>query len=119
MFNFKFIFSPGSCGYFCLKKIVKSKINKEFYINLYRAKVVLNDAGYYCICLKVRDINLIKKQCLSLVRSGRDELHYVIIKKVNKGCVYYYDPLYVFLRKEKINKFIKKWSNICLFYTKV
>jgi len=119
MFNLNFILSPGSCGYFCLRHILKKKIKKEFYLSLHRVKEILSERGYSCLCLKIYDIKFIKKEYLTLVKSSDNSLHYIVVKKVKKGYVYFYDPLFVFVRRKKIANFLQIWSKICLIYTKV
>ena len=64
-------------------------------------------------------LNDIKKECITLIRSGKDSWHYIIIEKIVGDFVYFYDPLFVRLRKKKLKKFVERWSCICLFYTKV
>ena len=119
MINLLFVLMPGSCGYFCLKYIIKEKIDRDFYMSMYRIKEELIKYGYYCVGLKIKNIYEVRKECLSLIKSGKKSYHYIIIKKVTDKFVFYYDPLFVNIRKQKIEKFVGKWSNICLFYTKV
>ena len=117
--NLRFIFNPGSCGYFCLRYILKKQIKKESYMSLWRVKEILSNDNYYCSCLRLETIYDLKRECLTLINTGGNSKHYVVIKKVAKNKIWYYDPLFLFLRKKKIGRFVKKWSNICLFYTKV
>jgi ABC-type bacteriocin/lantibiotic exporter with double-glycine peptidase domain len=119
MFNLRFIFSPGSCGFFCLRYILKKKIVRERYISLFAIKEILFDNGYYCDCLKVKYVLDVKSCCLTLINCKKGSMHYIVIKAIRKGKVYYYDPLFLGLRKKKVEDFAKKWSGICLFYTKV
>ena len=114
-----FVFSPGSCGYFCLKYILKKKIKKEVYMNMYGIKEMLNKFDYYCIGMRVKSLHDIKKECITLIKSGKKSYHYVVIKEILDKFVVFYDPLFVNLRKKKIAKFTKKWNKVCLFYTKV
>lgn len=88
-------------------------------MNLAQIKNILMREGYYCCCLKNFSLNDIKKECITLIRSGKDSWHYIIIKKIVGDFVYFYDPLFVRLRKKKLKKFVERWSCICLFYTKV
>lgn len=88
-------------------------------MTLFRGKEILNKFGYYCSCLKINDVENVDCQCLSLIKSDKRSLHYVVIINVKKGCVYYYDPLFVNIKKKKIVEFVKKWSGICLIYTRL
>jgi predicted double-glycine peptidase len=119
MFNLKFIFSPGSCGVFCLRYILKKKINRESYLSVFKIKEILNLEGYYCTCLKIKKLEYITKRCITLLENRKKEKHYVVVHKIIGEYVYFYDPLYVVIRKKKIDFFVKRWSGICLFYTKV
>ena len=119
MINLLFVFYPGSCGYFCLKHILKNTINKDSYINLLQMKNILNNKGYFCSCYKNFNLNDIKNECITLIKCGKDSWHYVIIKKIVGNFIYLYDPLFIGLRKKKVAKFVKIWSRVCLFYTKV
>lgn len=86
---------------------------------MYRVKEVLTEFDYYCVCLKVNGVENIHKKCVTLIDGKRNFKHYVVIEKVAGGYVYFYDPLFLFVRKKKIEDFYKSWSKICLFYTKV
>ena len=119
VFNLRFIFNPGSCGYFCLKYILKKKIVKQSYISLCKMKEVISSNGYYCSCLRLKNVTDIKTGCLSLIETKNNGKHYIVVKMIKKGKIYYYDPLFLLVRKKKIEYFIRKWSGICLFYTKV
>ena len=119
MFNLRFILNPGSCGWFCLRFILKKNIKKKFYLSFYDMKSILNEEGYYCSCLRVKNLENIKGRCVSLIKNGEKEFHFVIILKVIKGVVYFYDPLYVGVRKKSVDSFSKKWMFMCLFYCKI
>lgn len=119
MFNLNFIFSPGSCGYFCLKYITHTKIKKEAYMNLWEMKEYLTQYNYYCTCLKLSNLSDVTRECLTLIENKNGGKHYVVIKYISKNRVVYYDPLFLFVRKKKTSNFSKIWSGICLFYTKV
>ena len=119
MFNLRFIFSVGSCGFFCLRRIMKKSVNCERYISLDKIKNILNANGYSCYCVKVRDIKAINRECLSVLKNRDNSFHYIVIVSVSDNRVIYYDPLFVNLRKVKISSFLKKWANICLLYKKI
>ena len=87
-------------------------------MNLYNIKKILNENGYYCVCLKIYNIKDVYCECLTLIKTSKNN-HFVVIKKINENYVFFYDPLYVVIRKWKKERFIKRWVNICLIYTKV
>ena len=87
-------------------------------MSLYEIKKELVKQNYSCLCFKIKDVNNIKNCCVTLM-NVKERYHYVIIKKVENECIFIYDPLFLCTRRVKINKFIKKWSGICLFYKKI
>lgn len=82
-------------------------------------KGILISNGYYCSCVKVNNIFAVKGTCITLIKNKDGSNHYVVIKKLKTKNIWFYDPLFVCIRRMRITKFIKKWSNICLIYTKV
>ena len=118
LFNLRFIFSPGSCGWFCLRFILKRKMKKNSYFNLLEMKKVLSENNYYCVCVKVDELNDVFGECLTLIKN-KEGLHYVVLKKTKNGYVFFYDPLFIGIRKKKVSWFVSRWSNFCLIYTKV
>ncbi len=116
MINFRYVLHPTWCGYFCLKKIIKNvKVKKKSYMSLDEVCKILRMYNYSCVCLRVTELELVNKECLSLVKK-KNSYHYVIIKKVDDNYVYVYDPLWFFVRRKKKKSFLKKWSGICVFY---
>lgn len=119
MINLNYVFHFSSCGYYCLKHVIgKCKIKRVGYMSLFDMKEILMKYNYYCYCVKVRDMSFIKGCCITLIKV-KNNFHYVVVKKIEKGYVYVYDPLFLFINKIKIDKFINKWSKICLFYKKI
>lgn len=119
MLNFKYLFHPSSCGYYCLKKVIKKvDFKRKGYMSLYEIKEELMKNNYYCFCCRVKRLGDVKGECFTLI-NNKTNLHYVIIKRINCKFVYFYDPLFLINRRVKKDKFIKKWSRICLFYTKI
>ena len=118
LFNVRFIFSPGSCGWFCLRFILKKKVEKKCYLSLLEMKKILNKNNYCCVCIKIFELKDVFCECLTLIKNKKD-YHYVVLKKVEKGYVFFYDPLFISLRKKKASWFAPKWCNFCLIYTKV
>ena len=122
MINFLYLFHFLECGHFCVKYIMKKdekKLNLNYekrLMSLALVKRVLSEY-YDCVkCLKMTNINDIKKRCITLVRTKKNSLHYVVVERVSKNRVYYYDPMFCFLRRAKINRFNKKWCKCCCFF---
>lgn len=119
MINLSYLFHPSSCGYYCLRKIIKkANIKRCAYMSLYEIKEELLKNNYYCFCCRVRELGAFKGSCITLLNT-KTNFHYVIIERVNDMFVYFYDPLFLINRRVKKDKFIKKWSKICLFYRKI
>lgn len=119
MINFRYLFHPSSCGYYCLKKVIKKrKIKRKSYMSLYEIKEELIKNNYYCFCYRVGNIESVKEECFTLLNT-KTNFHYVIIKRVYDKFVYLYDPLFLTNRRIKKDRFIRKWSKICLFYKKI
>ena len=119
MFNISYLLHPSCCGYYCLKRIIKKvKIKRIGYASLYEIKEELTKNNYYCFCCRVKGLESVKRECFTLLNT-KTNFHYVILKKVDDKFVYIYDPLFLFDRKMKKDKILKKWSKICLFYVKI
>ena len=88
-------------------------------MSLYDIKEKLSENGYYCSCLKICNIFDIELECISLIKSSKDSLHVIVIIRVEGKYIYYYDPLYVFVKKELVDNFLLKWSHICLLYPNI
>ena len=67
---------------------------------------------------KVKSLENVKRECVTLMFT-KTNFHYIVIKQVTCSHVYFYDPLFLFVRKMKKDRFLKKWSKICLFYIKI
>lgn len=120
MINLGYLFSFGKCGCYCLKYVFKKTIScKKRNMSLCEMSLLLKENGYDCFCCRVNEICDIFLECISLVKVNKSKLHYVVLKKIVGKYIYYYDPLFLFVRKKKIDVFVRKWSKICLFYTKV
>ena len=119
MLNLSFLLRPGSCGYFCLKYIIKEKIEFESYMSLFRIKKVLNDKGYYCTCIRINKLEDVEVPCLTLIKINKYNYHYVVLKKIKKNKIYFYDPLFILGRRNKTKYFANNWSGICLYYIKI
>ena len=119
MINLGYVFHSSSCGYFCLRHVLKGyKVKRLGYMSLFDLKEVFMKHNYYCYCCKVMDLSNIKRECITLI-SVKNSFHYIVIKSVCNNYVYVYDPLFLFVRRVKREKFIKRWRRICLFYRKI
>lgn len=119
MVNVKYIFHPSSCGYYCLKRVLgEKKIKRKKHMSLYELKENFLKNNWYCVCCRVDGLDSVNRECITLL-STKTNYHYVIIKKINGKFVYLYDPLFLFVRRVRKDKFMKKWSKICLFYIKI
>ena len=119
MINFSYLFRPSTCGYYCLRHITKKIkfINKK-YMSLYEMKDALLKFNIYCFCCRVKSLENVKRECVTLMFT-KTNFHYIVIKQVTCSHVYFYDPLFLLVRKMKKDRFLKKWSKICLFYIKI
>jgi len=119
MINLRYVLHFSSCGYFCLKHIEKKgNFKRKGYMSLYEMKEQLVKHNYYCMCVRVKGFDGIKGKCVTLLNL-KNSFHFVVIEKVEDDFIYFYDPLFLFVRKVKKSKFYKKWSKICLFYKKI
>lgn len=117
--NLGYLFRPTCCGYYCLKYILGKVKCYKSYMSIKEISDVLKKYNYSCICVRVKGVEDIKFECISLIKVGENGFHYVVLKKIKGDYVFFYDPLFLFIRKMKVSVFCKKWSKICLFYTKV
>ena len=126
MINLLYIFKMFECGHFCIKYILrKDKIrgdweySKSFMTLSLICKVM---SKYYekVECYKIEDLDYLidKSRCISLLDFGKNRYHYIVIEKVNLRHVYYYDPMFLLLKKVKKDRFLKRWSHYCCFYQK-
>jgi len=69
-------------------------------------------------CYKVRDMNTLssKNSFLTLLKTRKNNFHYIVVIRIKKGHVYYYDPAFIGIKKVGIAHFKKKWSHFCCFY---
>lgn len=120
MFNINYLLNPSCCGYFCLKHILRGKkIKKSKLMSIYEISEILKEYSYYCICVRVNDIKNMVFDCLTLLKKKENVYHYIVVKNIKNNFVYIYDPLYLGIKKIRVDTFRKKWSHICLFYSKI
>lgn len=118
MINFYYLINFLECGHFCIKYILK-KDNKKMIctynksmMNLRLIRDVLNEYYKEVIWYKNVNIDAINWRCISLIKIKEKYYHYIVIERIKGDYVYYYDPMFLFLRKKTKKKFIKKWSNL-------
>lgn len=123
MINFRYVFHLLECGHFCINYILKKEgiVNKEDYekkmMSMYDIKEVLKRYFNNVNCYKIRSLKGVKTPFITLVLTKTKSFHYVVVERINSDIVYYYDPLFWKLKKTNINKFIKRWTNFCCFYS--
>jgi len=125
MINFIYVINFLECGHFCIRYVLKKERKKvvcsydKSMMNLKLIRDVLSEYFTDVIWYKNVSIDGINTRCLSMIKVRKKFYHYIVIEKVKRGYVYYYDPLFVFYRREKISKFSKKWTNmVCLYKEK-
>ena len=119
MINLSYVLHFSCCGYFCLKHIEKKGVFKrKGYISLHEVKEELVKNNYYCMCIRVKSLEGVIGKCITLL-NYKNSFHYVVIECVSDKHVYFYDPLFSFVRKMGKARFYAKWSKICLFYKKI
>lgn len=120
MINLGYLFNFGSCGYYCLKHIIGKfeGVNKK-YMSLYEVSEVLIKHNYSCVSVRINSVKDILFDCITLMKVNNVSYHYIVLKKMKNNYIYYYDPLFLFSKRIKVAKFEKKWSKVCLLYTKV
>ncbi len=123
MINFYYLINFLECGHFCIKyylKKDKKKVKNVYDKTMMSLRLVRNVLKeYYGDVIWYKNVNLdeVNFRCISLIKVGKKGLHYVVIEKVRDGYVYFYDPLFIFLRKMKKERFKEKWSNlVCKCY---
>lgn len=126
MINLYYILKFYECGHFCINYLLKKdKIKKKVTYNkqmmsLGLIKRILKQYYARVECYYLEDILQLTNQgrVITLIKTYKNVLHYVVIEKVEKEYIFYYDPLFCFLRKKSKEKFIKKWSKYCCFVSK-
>ena len=125
MINLIYIFKFLECGKFCINYVLKKeKIKRRVKYNgvmmsLGLIKRVMKEYFDKVGCYEL-DKNKLpnKSRFITLLKYGHNYMHYVVVEKIENDLVYYYDPLFITLRKKKKEKFIKKWSGYCCFFSK-
>ena len=124
MLNLLYIFKFFECGHFCIKYILKKeKIKPKFkyykkWMSLGLVKRVLGQYFNNVKCYKYEELDDLKnkKRFITLIKTKNKFFHYVVIEKIDKDKIYYYDPLFYNLRRVKLEKFNRYWYNYCCFY---
>ena len=124
MINLLYIFRFLECGHFCIRYILrKEKVKKkvEYHkqmMSMGLVKRVLSEYFSFVECYVAKSLEDLKKcgRFITMINLRKNKLHYVVIEKVENDYVYYYDPIFIFLRKLKKDKFNKKWCKYCCIY---
>ena len=118
MINFYYLINFLECGHFCIKYYLKKDKKKSvvFYdkqmMSLRLVRNVFKEYYKEVIWYKNVNIDEVNFRCISLIKVGKKYLHYIVIEKIKGDYVYYYDPLFLFLKKKRKNRFVKKWSSL-------
>lgn len=124
MINIKYLFNPYKCGHFCLKYIFrkyhiknKEKYEKNF-MSIASIKKVLIKNNIKSNAYQIKGLENLNnnKEYITLLKYKKT-LHYIVLLKFNQKNVYFYDPLFLFTRKMKIKRFLKKWHKYILTIT--
>lgn len=126
MLNLYYLCRYLECGHFCIKYVLKKdhiKSNVSYngqLMSLGLVSRVLKEYYQNVNCYKVDNLEIIKSfsRCITLIKVRKKFFHYVVIEKIDNDFVFYYDPAFLFLKKVKIDKFYKKWSNYCCIFRK-
>lgn len=127
MINLYYLFNFLECGHFCINYVLKKdkiKNNLEYsrqMMSMKLLKSVLSEYYQYVKCYKIEGVIqdfVDYKPFITLLRLGKSFNHYIVVVRVEEKYVFYYDPLFLFLKKMKIKKFNQKWSKFCVFYFK-
>lgn len=126
MINLKYLFNRFQCGHYCLKYIfkqnklkLKCNYNKNF-MSIYEITLIFEKHHFNYNAFKCNNLNNLQtdKSYLSLLKV-KDSFHYIVILNYDEKYVYYYDPIFIIIRKKRLNKFKIKWSKICIEYESI
>ena len=125
MINLIYLINFLECGHFCINYVLKKEKKpkncsyEKCMMNLRLIRDVLKEYFEEVNWFKNVNIEEIDNRCVSMINVRGKYYHYVVIEKIKGDYVFYYDPLFLLLRKEKISKFKKKWTNlVCLYQEK-
>lgn len=124
MINFCYLFRFLECGNFCIRYILrKEKLKKKVRYNKQMMSIglikrVLKEYFLFVECYKAKNIEDLRKcgRFITMISFGKKRLHYVVVEKIVGDYVFYYDPMFLFLKKSKKEEFYKKWNKICCIY---
>ena len=126
MMNFWYLVKFLECGHFCIKYVLrkdKIKLNVSYCKQLMTIGLVARVLKEYYQSVEWYKVNNIedlknKGRFITLLKIRKNALHYIVVERIEDQYVYYYDPLFLFIKKAKINRFKSKWSNYCCLYIK-
>ena len=112
------------CGHFCIRYVLKKdkkKLNVYYEKQFMSMQLVCNVLKEYypnVKCYRVTDLRKLegKRRFITLLSVGKNRYHYVVVEKIENGMVFYYDPAFLFLKKDNLKKFSNKWSHYCCFF---
>ena len=118
MINFYYVINFLECGHFAIKYFLKKDKKKAkvcYDTKMMSLRLTRNALKeYYKEVIWYKNVNVdeVNSRCISLIKVGKKYFHYIVIEKVVGNKVYYYDPLFIGLRKKNKKKFLKRWSKL-------
>lgn len=125
--NFYYLLNFLECGHFCLRYVFKKeKIEPcveypKQMMSMRLLRDILKEYFEYVKCYKVEDgieHFIDYRPFVTLIEKNGKYKHYVVVERIEDEYVFYYDPLFIKLRKKKVEYFNQIWSKECCFYFK-
>lgn len=126
MINLYYLIKCLECGHFCIRYLLKKDnikpnvVYDKQLMSLGLVKRVLKEYYLDVEWYVASDIKEIKDKFrfITLIKIRENCYHYIVVEKIDSDSIYYYNPLYIGLKRSKISKFMKKWSHYCCFFEK-
>ena len=126
MINILYLFNIFECGHYCIKYILrkdKIKLNLNYHRQFMNLNLVCKVLRHYYLKVECYRVNNVKnllgtKRVLTLIQIAKKYNHYIVVEKIKNNKIYYYDPLFIGVRKMKLDKFEKVWVKCCCFIGK-
>ncbi len=124
MINLFYIINFLECGHFCVLYILKKEKKKKKVsytkemMSMGLIKRVLMEYFSFVECYVAKELEDLKKcsRFITLIHLRKKRMHYVVVERFDNDYVYYYDPLFIYLKKMKKDKFKEKWTKYCCIY---
>ena len=123
MLNFWYLLHFLECGHFCINYVLKTEgirkrvVYSRAMMSLGLVKRVLLEYFREVKCIECGNLNLLRNEkFITLLRYGKRYYHYVVVVSLDKNYVCYYDPMFLGVRRKKVNRFVKSWSGYCCLF---